>query len=71
MQPEYDCFLLALYYDAERLHIVPALGHLSIGHVTPLRIQTFLYQLQAEKHLSQRTISLNKGILVQIYDYAM
>ncbi len=62
---------MALYYDAERLHIVPALGHLPLGHVTPLKIQTFLYQLQAEKHLSQRTISLNKGILVQMYDYAM
>ena len=39
--------------------------------MTPLKIQTFLYQLQAEKRLSQRTISLNKSVLVQMYDYAM
>ena len=62
---------MALYYDAERLHIAPALGDLPLGEVTPLKIQTFLYQLQAEKRLSQRTISLNKSVLVQMYDYAM
>ena len=62
---------MALYYDAERLHIAPALGDLPLGGVTPLKIQTFLYQLQAEKRLSQRTISLNKSVLVQMYDYAM
>ena len=56
---------------AERLHIAPALGDLPLGEVTPLKIQTFLYQLQAEKRLSQRTISLNKSVLVQMYDYAM
>ena len=42
---------MALYYDAERLHIAPALGDLPLGEVTPLKIQTFLYQLQAEKRL--------------------
>ena len=62
---------MALYYDAERLHIAPALGNLPLGEVTPLKVQTFLYQLQAEKRLSQRTISLNKSVLVQMYDYAM
>ena len=62
---------MALYYDAERLHIAPALGDLPLGEVTPLKIQTFLYQLQAEKRLSQPTISLNKSVLVQMYDYAM
>ena len=62
---------MALYYDAERLHIAPALGDLPLGEVTPLKVQTFLYQLQAEKRLSQRTISLNKSVLVQMYDYAM
>lgn len=62
---------MALYYDAERLHIAPALGDIPIGDITPLKIQTFLYQLQAEKRLSQRAISLNKSVLVQMYDYAM
>ena len=62
---------MALYYDAERLHIAPALGDLPLGEVTPLKVQAFLYQLQAEKRLSQRTISLNKSVLVQMYDYAM
>lgn len=62
---------MELYYSAERLHIVPALGNVPLNGLTPLKVQTFLYQLQAEKQLSQRTLSLVKGVLVQMYDYAM
>ena len=62
---------MELYYSAERLHIVPALGNLPINQVTPVKIQGLLYQLQAEKGLSQRTISLVRGVLIQMYDYAM
>ena len=62
---------MELYYSAERLHIVPVLGSLSLNSLTPLRVQTFLYQLQSEKQLSQRTLSLIKSVLVQMYDYAM
>ncbi|MBR0281676.1 MAG: site-specific integrase [Oscillibacter sp.] len=62
---------MELYYSAERLHIVPALGGLPINQVTPVKIQGLLYQLQAEKGLSQRTISLVRGVLIQMYDYAM
>ncbi len=62
---------MELYYSSERLHIVPAFGHVSIATLTPLKIQTFLYQLQAEKDLSKRTISLVRSVLIQMYDYAM
>ena len=62
---------MELYYSAERLHIVPALGGLPINQVMPVKIQGLLYQLQAEKGLSQRTISLVRGVLIQMYDYAM
>ena len=62
---------MELYYSAERLHIVPALGNLPINQVTPVKIQGLLYQLQAEKGLSQRTVSLVRGVLIQMYDYAM
>ena len=62
---------MELYYSAERLHIAPALGNLPINQVTPVKIQGLLYQLQAEKGLSQRTISLVRGVLIQMYDYAM
>jgi len=62
---------MELYYSSERLHIVPAFGHISITALTPLKIQTFLYQLQAEKGLSKRTISLIRNVLIQMYDYAM
>ena len=62
---------MELYYSAERLHIVPALGNLPINQITPVKIQGILYQLQAEKDLSRRTISLVRGVLIQMYDYAM
>ncbi len=62
---------MELYYSSERLHIVPAIGDIPLSSLTPLKIQTFLYQLQTEKHLSARTLSLIKGVLVQVYDYAM
>lgn len=62
---------MELYYSSERLHIVPAFGYVSIAALTPLKIQTFLYQLQAEKGLSKRTISLVRSVLIQMYDYAM
>lgn len=62
---------MELYYSSERLHIVPAFGHISIAALTPLKIQTFLYQLQTEKNLSKRTISLVRSVLIQMYDYAM
>ena len=62
---------MELYYSAERLHIIPALGNLPINQVTPVKIQGLLYQLQAEKGLSQRTVSLVRGVLIQMYDYAM
>lgn len=62
---------MELYYSSERLHIVPALGNAPLGSLTPLKIQTFLYQLQSEKQLSNRTISLVRGVLIQMYDYAM
>jgi len=62
---------MELYYSSERLHIVPAFGHIPLAALTPLKIQTFLYQLQAEKNLSKRTISLVRSVLIQMYDYAM
>lgn len=62
---------MELYYYSERHHIVPALGSVPLDSLTPLKVQTFLYQLQAEKHLSQRTISLIRGTLIQMYDYAI
>lgn len=62
---------MELYYYSERHHIVPALGNAPLDSLTPLKVQTFLYQLQAEKHLSQRTISLVRGTLIQMYDYAI
>lgn len=46
-------------------------GSAPLDSLTPLKVQTFLYQLQAEKHLSQRTISLIRGTLIQMYDYAI
>jgi len=49
---------MELYYSSERLHIDPALGEVPLDGLTTLKIQTFLYQLQAEKHLSVRTLSL-------------
>ncbi|MCI8539287.1 MAG: hypothetical protein HFF18_11610 [Oscillospiraceae bacterium] len=52
---------MELYYYSERDHIVPVLGNIPLDSLTPLKVQTFLYQLQAEKHLSQRTISLIRG----------
>ena len=62
---------MELYYSSERLHIVPAFGNAPLNSLTPLKIQTFLYQLQSEKKLSNRSISLIRSILVQMYDYAM
>lgn len=62
---------MELYYYSERHPIIPALGSVSLDALTPLKVQTFLYQLQAEKHLSQRTISLIRGTLIQVYDYAI
>ena len=62
---------MELYYSSERLHIVPALGNCTLDAVTPLKVQTFLYQLQSEKQLSNRTISLIRSVLIQMYDYAM
>ncbi len=59
------------YYAVERLYIIPTFGHCPLGALTPLQIQTFLYQTQAAKHLSQRTVSLIRSVLVQMYDYAM
>ncbi len=62
---------MELYYSCERLHIVPALGELPIRDVTPIHVQTLLYQLQADKQLSRRTISLVRSVLIQMYDYAI
>lgn len=62
---------MELYYSCERLHINPALGELPIKDVTPIQIQTLLYQLQADKQLSRRTISLVRSVLIQLYDYAI
>lgn len=62
---------MELYYSSERLHIVPELGGAPLDSLTPLKIQTFLYRLQTEKHLSNRTISLVRGVLIQMYDYAL
>lgn len=62
---------MELYYSCERLHIVPALGELPIASVTPIQVQTLLYQLQANKQLSRRTISLVRSVLIQMYDYAI
>lgn len=62
---------MELYYSSERLHIVPELGGAPLDSLTPLTIQTFLYRLQTEKHLSNRTISLVRGVLIQMYDYAL
>ncbi len=62
---------MELYYTSERLHIVPVLGKEPLEKITPLRIQNFLYQLYAEKHLSNRTLSLIRSVLIQMYDYAM
>lgn len=62
---------MELYYSSERLHIVPALGNLPIANVSPVQVQTFLYQLQADKQLSRRTISLVRSVLIQMYDYAI
>ena len=62
---------MELYYYSERTHIVPALGHIPLDSLTPVKIQTFLYQLQMEKQLSQRTLSLIRGTLIQMYDYAV
>ena len=56
---------MELYYSSERLHIVPALGNCALDAVTPLKVQTFLYQLQSEKQLSNRTISLIRSVLIQ------
>ena len=46
-------------------------GSVPLDGLTSLKVQTFLHQLQAEKHLSQRTISLIRGTLIQMYDYAI
>ena len=62
---------MELYYYSERMHIVPALGNAPLDSLTPVKIQTFLYQLQMEKQLSQRTLSLIRGTLIQMYDYAV
>lgn len=62
---------MELYYSSERLHIVPELGDAPLDSLTPLKIQTFLYRLQTEKQLSNRTISLVRGVLIQMYDYAL
>lgn len=62
---------MELYYSSERLHIVPALGHIPLNSLTAIQVQTFLYRLQSEKQLSQRTISLVRGALIQMYDYAI
>ena len=62
---------MELYYSSERLHIVPAFGNCTLDSLTPLKIQTFLYQLQSQKQLSNRTISLLRSVLIQMYDYAM
>ena len=37
----------------------------------PIQIQTLLYQLQNQKYLSHRTISLVRSVLIQKYDYAI
>ena len=62
---------MELYYSCERLHIVPVLGDIPVSSVTPIQIQTLLYQLQSEKQLSRRTISLVRSVLIQMYDYAI
>lgn len=62
---------MELYYSSERLHIVPALGHIPLNSLTTMQVQTFLYRLQSEKQLSQRTLSLVRGTLIQMYDYAI
>lgn len=62
---------MELYYSSERLHIVPALGNIPLKDLTPMQVQTFLYRLQSEEHLSNRTISLIRGTLIQMYDYAI
>ena len=62
---------MELYYGCERLHIVPALGMMPIKQVTPIQIQTLLYQLQSKKQLSHRTITLVRSILTQMFDYAI
>lgn len=62
---------MELYYSSERLHIVPALGDIPLDQLTTIQVQKLLYQLQADKQLSNRTISLVRGALVQMYDYAL
>lgn len=62
---------MELYFSAERLHIVPVLGNIPLDQLTTIQIQKLLYQLQADKQLSNRTISLVRGVLVQMYDYAL
>ena len=62
---------MELYYSSERLHIAPALGHIPLDQLTTLQVQKFLYQLQAEKQLSTRTVSLIRGALIQMYDHAI
>ncbi len=62
---------MELYYSCERLHIAPILGDIPVSSVTPIQIQTLLYQLQSEKQLSHRTISLVRSVLIQMFDYAI
>ena len=62
---------MELYYSSERLRIVPVLGQIPLNDLTTMQIQTFLYRLQTEKQLSARTLSLIRGILIQMYDYAL
>ena len=47
------------------------MGDIPVSSVTPIQIQTLLYQLQSEKQLSRRTISLVRSVLIQLYDYAI
>lgn len=62
---------MELYYTAERLHIVPVLGDIPLDQLTTGQIQKLLYRLQADKQLSNRTISLVRSALSQMYDYAL
>ncbi len=62
---------MELYYNAEKNHIVPELGAYALNDITTLQVQSFIYHLQSEKGLSQRSLSLIRGVLVQMYDYAL
>ncbi len=58
------------YSDTIRVHIIPALGQIPIGHLTPQAIQGYISQKLHEGRLSSTSVQYHYGVLREALGHA-